>query len=741
MADRSELEEMSLQQLREEVTCGVCHEFYTDPKVLPCLHYYCKKCIFRLSHRAGSSADPFYCPECRTKTSLPEGGVEDLKTAFFVNRIKSTFSTLQRIHGEVGAICEGCNSGSLAESFCRQCTFFICNGCVESHHKMVNILGKHTVVSVQDLREGKARVSDQSSKAFPAMKCESHHEDLKVFCFDCDTLICRDCTMVDHKSHQFQFCSRAAPEVKGELTKKLEPLEQTEQNLVKAVEEVRSTRLEVEAQGRSVALTIDESFSELVKILERRKEELLEESKLRVQEKVEKLTVQEKTLSLACAEVQSVISYTKRCLDHCSHSELMSAQVEIRKRINQELQVRVKKESYKKPSCEADVGVEVTFAESLQDMCQCHARITLQIDQARFEVTGEGLRTAQINLVAEVVLAAEMLSTVKPTQRHPTIAGRLKSLHNGLEIPCVVGHLGLGRYTVQYTAMVRGRHELHLSVNGQQVTGSPFSVLVSAPPSDLGKPVKVIYDVRAPTSIAQMTSGEIIVGKDKGDIMAHLKDGKIRFTGRDHLRLGSSSVAGLDVDQEGFLYLTLYDFSSILKLDKDCQVLRETDEQGTWQFGLAVVGDEVMVCPTPAKGTIAVYDRNLQYVRKIYAKNTGQFRDISPDSCGNVFVSDWSKKRVHVFTVGGILVRSFGCPWISMPLGLCVSNQYVYVCNNGRGSANHCVLIFTVQGEYITSLGQKGSHEGCFNIPQAICADRNGFLYVCDHANDRIQVF
>ena len=33
----------NLQDLEEDVTCAVCQEHYTEPKVLPCLHYYCKK--------------------------------------------------------------------------------------------------------------------------------------------------------------------------------------------------------------------------------------------------------------------------------------------------------------------------------------------------------------------------------------------------------------------------------------------------------------------------------------------------------------------------------------------------------------------------------------------------------------------------------------------------------------------------------------------------------------------------
>ena len=89
-----------------------------DPKVLPCLHYYCKKCVLRLAHRTGTGK-PFSCPECRCDATLPEGGVDELKTAFFVNRLKTTVSTMDRAPGKVEVKCELCSgSGDKAEAFC-----------------------------------------------------------------------------------------------------------------------------------------------------------------------------------------------------------------------------------------------------------------------------------------------------------------------------------------------------------------------------------------------------------------------------------------------------------------------------------------------------------------------------------------------------------------------------------------------------------------------------------------------
>ncbi len=59
----------TLKELEKEITCSVCQEHYTEPKVLPCLHYYCKECVLRLALRTASNK-PFSCPECRKETTL-----------------------------------------------------------------------------------------------------------------------------------------------------------------------------------------------------------------------------------------------------------------------------------------------------------------------------------------------------------------------------------------------------------------------------------------------------------------------------------------------------------------------------------------------------------------------------------------------------------------------------------------------------------------------------------------------
>ena len=92
--------EKSLVSLEKEIICGVCHGRYQQPKVLPCLHFYCKGCIVKLALRAGIE-QLFLCPECRKEASLPEGNVDNLQTAVFINHLMDQYTQLEKALSKV----------------------------------------------------------------------------------------------------------------------------------------------------------------------------------------------------------------------------------------------------------------------------------------------------------------------------------------------------------------------------------------------------------------------------------------------------------------------------------------------------------------------------------------------------------------------------------------------------------------------------------------------------------------
>ena len=732
MAEGNTAQEKSLEDLEREITCGICQEHYDEPKILPCLHYYCKKCILKVALRTGTGK-PFSCPECRNETPLPDGGVDELKTAFFVNRLTTTVSTMERAHGKVEVKCELCkDSSGNAEAFCRQCTRFICGACVDLH-KRITVFECHEIASLTDLKHGRAKPI--SVKEPPTKKCLVHEKSLKIYCYDCDSLICQHCMLKDHRDHNFEFSKKAAINEKTKLVEEINRLKDLHVKLTNAVEQIQTTKLEVDAQKIPTVNIIKSSFKELRDILDKREQEFVEETGTIVQEKVDKLSVQEKSLSLASADVQSIVDYTEQCVRHCTDNEIISLHTEMRKRIEQKIEEHSMSGSLE-PVEEADMGIEVRCAEALQQLCQIQANITkLPIDPTKCTVHVEA---AEIDNLSKATLITRNGGSYQ-TKRKCMVSCQIKSLHNGVIADCNIDDDGSGRYSIQYTPIVRGHHELTVLIDEQHVAGSPFPVFVSIHPTQLGNPVKVWEGVTIPSGITVNSKGDILVTEKKGNIIKFDSNGKKeRLAAQNEL----TALRCIQLDDEDNIYCIDQENNKILTCDRNgenLQVHEVEPDEGPGRRSLFIINNELLISEKNSEGTVMVYDRELKYIRRIELANMGLVVDISADVRGNLYMTDYHNSCIQVFSANGAFLHSFGHDKneVKKPWRLCVSGQYVYVTD----ISNHCVSVFTTDGVYVTSFGQRGSKEGELNNPYYVYVDKNCFVYICDSNNYRIQCF
>ena len=545
--------------------------------------------------------------------------------------------------------------------------------------------------------------------------------------------------MKDHRDHDFEFSKMASSKTKQKLLDNLNPLKIQRESLAKAIDNIQITKQELKAQGGSVARSIQTSFKELREILDMREQELLVEAAGMVQQKMDKLSVQEKTMSLASAEVQSVVDYTEQCVRHCTDNEVMSTYAEIRRRIEREIKEHSKSGRILESVEEVDVWVEVRCAEALQQLCQTQANIIqLPIDPAKCTVAMGDSTKHEVNKTSNATLVTR-LSSNKISRRHCKVSCFLRSLYNNVITECKVGQTGAGQYSIQCTPTVRGRHELTVSVDGQQVAGSPFPVFVSISPTQLGKPVKVWTNLYRPTGITVNSVGEILVSEERGTIIKFDTEGNRRILVVQNRVINLCKIA---VDGEDNIYCIEETSYKILRCDRNGRNIQvqEVKHVNAGQRGLAVVGEEVMVCVADYRGTIMVYELN--YVRRIEHRDMGYFCAISADSHGNLYCADWGNAMIQVFSNDGVFLRSFGSDGkgekkVNGPCGLCVSGHYVYVCNYGLCN----ISVFTTDGVCVTSFGQSGSNEGDFNYPHSVCVDQDGFVYVTEFYNNRVQCF
>ena len=727
MAEGPDPIEKGVEELGEEITCAVCHEHYLDPKILPCCHYYCNECVRALADRG----NPFACPQCRKPAKLPANrDPAVLPTAYFVNRIKDVHGKMEKARGRVAARCEMCSEGK-AEAFCRQCTEFICSDCARSHEKMKTKFAGHKVVSLEELRVGGTKQIPTTPA--PPMICEAHEKRVKLYCFDCGSLICRDCTVIDHAGHNFEFAKKCAVEYRYKASEGIQQLAEITSGISDTVKRTKEREDKIHEEGRQVSAGITATFDDIRRILARHEAKLQKEASELVETKLASLTVQGKNLQLALAEVQSLADFVQRNVEGATDEELMTVHKQIESNVVEQRQRFTQLD--REPIEEANVSEKISIATALR---QFTAEITH--DPSQCSVSGPGLETTEIGKETHVTVAA--VSTDDHCSEIPlAVEGELSSRVDGSVIKIQGTSKGNGRYQLAYTPITRGRHNLSITVNGRQIAGSPFQSVMRLHPTQLGKPVKSIKGVGKPYAMAMTVDERFVVSSfNQKEIIVLAKSGK-----KVNTIACKGQPTGVAVDDIGHIYVALWDANCLCKFNENGRKLKEVKGKLQIPSGVTIINNQVFVCDRGIH-SIVVFSTELELIRCFGINRSGDGHLSRPQFIvqvgeGQLWITNFDNHRLCVFTADGKYQQSVVKPadkgTLNQPIGIACDSDYVYVSDFG----GHCVSIFTVTGDFVCSFGGRGGGEGEFFNPFGVSVDRDGFLYVCDHSNSRIQVY
>ena len=97
-----------LLKIQEQLTCGKCHNLYTNPKTLSCHHSFCQQCI------EGLPTIPTLfvaCPTCHQHTDLPDhAGPAGFSVSPHLLEFKQIYEEMRKLSGEVK--CDNCSNPS-----------------------------------------------------------------------------------------------------------------------------------------------------------------------------------------------------------------------------------------------------------------------------------------------------------------------------------------------------------------------------------------------------------------------------------------------------------------------------------------------------------------------------------------------------------------------------------------------------------------------------------------------------
>ena len=133
----------ALSKLDEQLRCAVCFDRYTDPRILPCHHIFCKKCIDQFpsySRQQFTTCFVRFCPTCRKQFQLGvQGAASSLPVAFPISNLLEIEDDL-KIENHEFQVCQAIDKYGQAhrrpkDMYCDTCEKYVCLKCtLESHH-------------------------------------------------------------------------------------------------------------------------------------------------------------------------------------------------------------------------------------------------------------------------------------------------------------------------------------------------------------------------------------------------------------------------------------------------------------------------------------------------------------------------------------------------------------------------------------------------------------------------------
>ena len=749
MATPPTVTEQALMKLEDQLTCGICLDSYTEPKLLQCFHVFCKQCLERLVVRDHQGLS-LQCPSCRRSTLLPPTSVSGLQTAFYLNNLFEVRDAIEKVKEPQKTQCEKCKK-RVATSFCRNCGQFICALCTQIHQEWEEF-SSHEVITLDQLEGDVAQLIPPKKKV---MFCSKHStKELDLYCETCEELVCRDCTVRVHRDHQYDLVTDAFQKHKNVLVTSLQPVEQQLDTVTKSLQQLDTQCQRITDQREALVGKILKTIRQLQEALEVRKTELIGQLDNITQRKLKTLAAQRDQIELVQTQLSSCLDFVKESLRTGSEGEILAMKKPVVKQV-EEITAGFKAEVLV-PQERADIRFSASTRE-LTQTCQQFGKVyTCPASPERCYATGKVLGVATVGEQATAILHAMDADGKECEQPLVNTSCELVSDAGGPTVKGAVQKKEKNKYTISYQPTHRGRHQLHIKVEGVSIRGSPFGVVARRNIQKLGTPIKTIGGLNRPWGVAVNQRGEIIVAESSGHCISIFSS--IGEKIRTFRSMGSAQgqfigPRGVAVDGDGNILVASN--HCIQKFTAGGKFLTTVGQYGSKQLefsypaGVAVNhrNRKVYICDKD-NHRIQILNADLTFSSSFgsHGRGDGQFNwpwDVAFDSTGNVYVADSSGHRIQVFTAEGQFLRKFGKKGsgdgeLNFPSSVSIdSDDIVYVTEDD----NHRVSMFTSEGQFLRSFGTKGEGPGQFSSPRGIAVDRDGLVYVSDTENNRIQIF
>ena len=552
-----------------------------------------------------------------------------------------------------------------------------------------------------------------------------------------------------HHDHDCAVFKKAFERYKEEITSSIELMDKQVSTIEKALAHLDACCEEISNQRAVTEDNIHITFRR--EVLKVRETELTGHLNQITQEKLKALAVQRDQIETTLAQLNSCLHYMKESLIIPSNEGDVLTMKANTVRQAQELNV-----SFQPDFLEPNIKADIVFSAQV-DMtatCKNHGQVYAPglPYPSKCHIMGKGAEVTVVGVKSMAILQAISFEGKPCEEPMKSLECELVSDITGTRANCSIERKGQSQYEISYQPTVKGRHQLHINVQGQRIRGSPLCLAAKSPVEKLSDPILTIGGVSGAWGVAVNQMGEVVVAEYHGDcVSVFYPSGEklISFgkQGSDHGEF--DGPGGVAVDGEGKILVTDRGNHRIQKFTAQGHFIAAVGNRGS---GLLQFSNPTDIAYNAKNRMVYVMDSGNSRVQVLNSCLTfsstfgekgsgkGQFNEpcgVACDSTGKVYVADGGNHCIQVFSAEGKFLRMFGRRgWGGGRCGDLDSLNYIAIGDNGRNlyvTDWDNVSLFTSQGQFLKSFGEY------LEIPQGVAVDDSGVVYVRYH--DCIRVF
>ncbi|XP_077985392.1 tripartite motif-containing protein 2-like [Glandiceps talaboti] len=677
------------------VSCPICREQYKDPKILPCLHTFCQRCLITSVKKHGD----LKCFTCQRTCQLSDGDVQELTSNLFMKSLVDLIVERRRLQLQtIQIVCESCDKEETTK-VCLECPQYFCDTCMDTGHNRMKALRSHRVVPV-----------------------------------------CTECTIIEHKNpeHSYRDLKDAAGEYRRQLEQTVQTLKDKEKNELHIKQGIkenikRGISERCDREKKKVEERTEEIIGKVRQEEKRLKEELEQQYELRLKhlaEEIDDLKVNRENISDTC-------TYVDTLMHHGNDVHMLSTKQLTTARADELVAMEFETNDYIKSD------VEFISCDKM-DKNDRLGEIRCDVD----------VRKCTIEIIPKQIIKGESVDIVVTTNDNlgrPVLPRQPIKVKPDppLEKLSMVDNCD-GTHVVTINGTSAGEYRVTMEINNQPIPGSPIEIHVTEGlVKTLGCKCSKDEQFNNPKGVAMNNDGNIAVADTDNnrvqiiDIDSRKCLKTFKFPGYKYNFIPYDVAVSADNDY----YMTDQGNNQIVISNdngecKGCFGHNDLDEP--CGISISPVNGNVYVTNyKPSK--VIIYTPNGRQLRVIRGKVKGHEylygpRYITINDLGMIFVSD-SRQCIQVFNAKFEFLYTCGSKGngdgqFSFITGVYANDKYVYACDYG----NNTVQKFDICGSFLCRIDNYSDGLKC---PEGIVLtnDTPQKIVVVDYGHNCIRIF